>query len=239
MTRPRIGLNCDTTVGPGGEPRAMLKSAYARAVVAAGGTPVLLTPDAGPAAAAELLALLDGVILTGGDDYRPTRWGVNEVHPAVTLVSPERDDFDFALAEALDCSTLPVLGLCNGMQLMAIAAGGALHQHLPDDIGEQVTHKDPRPARYPEHPVELLPGTRLAALLGAGRRTVNTRHHQGVSDPGRLRVSARSDDGLIEAIEAEGQRFYLGVQWHPEETPGDEDGRRLFAALLEAAGAMR
>jgi len=239
MIRPRIGLNCDTTSGPGGEPRAFLKSAYASRVVEAGGVPVLLTPDAGADGAAALLALVDGLILTGGDDYPPQRYGAAEVHPAVELVSPARDSFDFALIDALDRSSLPVLGLCNGMQLMAIAAGGRLHQHLPDDIGEQVRHKEPRPGAYLEHAVEIEPGTRLAALIGAGRREVNTRHHQAVSDAGSLRVSARGDDGLIEAVEAGGERFYLGVQWHPEEPGAGEDGQRLFAALVQAAGAGR
>jgi putative glutamine amidotransferase len=121
-----------------------------------------------------------------------------------------------------------VLGICRGMQLMVAVSGGRLHQHLPDVVGHNA-HR-PAPGVYGEHPVHTVPGTRLGELLGP-TATVPTYHHQGIADPGRLTVSARAEDGTIEAVERPGGPFHLGVLWHPEVS----DDRRLFVALLIAA----
>jgi putative glutamine amidotransferase len=198
--KPRIGIL---------RPAERLDARYAEALAEAGATPV-------PLAAGADLDGLDGLLIPGGGDFAPARpypAGVRfELVPDAQLASDE------ALLEAALTRGLPVLGVCYGMQLLALESGGALHHHVPLDLPGALEHQSPDPAA--RHPVALVGGTRLAKLFGAPEIAVNTRHHQAVSDPGRgLVVAARSSDGLIEAIEAEGGErapFVVGVQWHPE-----------------------
>jgi putative glutamine amidotransferase len=200
---------------------------------------VLITPDDPDT---DVLDNLDGIVLTGGSDVDPALYG-EPAHQA-TSVKPERDRAELMLLRAALATDLPVLGVCRGMQLMVVAAGGRLHQHLPDLLG----HYNHRPsAESPpapnqgtgptlgEHQVTLAPGSLAHRILGPAL-TVNSFHHQGVADPGRLAPTGWCpDDELIEVVEDQAREFTLGVQWHPEDTADF----RLFAALVEAARAYR
>lgn len=226
--RPLIGLTAYVeTVHTGDWHRAatMLPQQYVTAVHAAGGRAVVLPPAT--EGAERVVAALDALILAGGADLDPARYGAAP-EPATTGLRPDRDAGEFALLAAAAEVDLPVLGICRGMQLLVAAAGGRLHQHLPDLVGHH-RHR-PGPGRFGSHPVRTAPGSRLAALIGP-HATVPSYHHQGVARPGSLTVSAWADDGTIEAVERPDARFWLGVLWHPE--AGDDP--RLFQALLAAA----
>ncbi|HEX7745392.1 MAG TPA: gamma-glutamyl-gamma-aminobutyrate hydrolase family protein [Micromonosporaceae bacterium] len=204
-------------------PAALVPHSYVRAVTAAGGRAVVLPPDDTDP---DVLRVLDALVLTGGPDVDPARYG--ERPGPRTDSRPGRDAGELLLLTAALAADLPVLAVCRGMQLLAVACGGRLHQHLPDVVGHD-GHRVAT-AQYAWHPVRFAPGSRIAQIM-AGSAHVNTYHHQGVADPGRLLPTAWSDDGVIEALEDPGRRFVLGVQWHPEEA-GDQ---QLFAALLAAA----
>jgi putative glutamine amidotransferase len=203
-------------------------AAYARAVEDAGGSPLHLPLQADAGA---LLDRVDALLLAGGDDLAPP----SPYPPEVDFdLAPERQlDFDRRCLAGALARGLPVLGICYGMQLLALHFGGALHYHLPLDLPEAGHHR--LPERDGRHAIQVAPGTRLAAILGPRPEPVNSLHHQGVRDPGRgLRVAARSPDGVIEAIERETGPFCVGVQWHPEKL-GGEARLALFRALLSAA----
>lgn len=171
----------------------------------------------------------DGYVLCGGDDIPGHHFG-QASHPEIELDDPRRDAYELAIARALLERRAPLLAVCRGLQVLAIAAGGDLHQHVPD-LGLAVEHRG-----GVTHPVRLAPGSQLAELAGATHAVVNSYHHQSVGSPGSdLRVVARSDDGLVEAVEGPG-RFCVGVQWHPErEANGPGLGPELFRALVRAA----
>jgi putative glutamine amidotransferase len=213
-------------------PAALLPYEYVQLVAAAGGRAVLLPPDGyGADGADDLVAALDGLILSGGADVEPARYGAAP-HPAIET-QPERDVAELPVVRAALAADLPVLGVCRGMQVLSVACGGRLHQHLPDVTGHE-GHR-PAPGVVGAHRVRYAPGSRIASIMGADTE-VNAYHHQGVADPGRLTPTAWAEDGLIEAVEDPARRFVLGVQWHPE-VAGDV---RPFAALAEAAaGAAR
>lgn len=236
MRRPLIGLTAyeqhiqyqgnDLLAG-------MLPMAYVRAVHATGGRAVLITPDDPDP---DVLESLDGVMFSGGGDVDPARWGADK-HPA-TDSDPVRDAAEVMLMTAALERDLPVLGVCRGMQVMAVATGGSLHQHLPDLVGHD-RHRaapgtDPLAAdasAYGRHDVTIKPGSQAYTLLGR-HLTVNSFHHQAVDDPGTFTVTGWCpDDRVVEIIEDPRRSFALGVQWHPERT-GD---LRVFAALNEAA----
>jgi putative glutamine amidotransferase len=207
-------------------PATLIPHAYVEAVTRAGGRAVLLPPDDRDAGVVDLL---DGLVLAGGADVSPELYG-EDTEPA-TIIRPDRDAGEMlVLRRALELRK-PVLGVCRGMQQLVIAAGGRLHQHLPDLLGHQ--EHNPAPGVYGEHEVKLTPGSRAADLLG-DTAVVHCHHHQGVADPGTLEVTGRAGDGLAEAVEDPGRRFVVGVQWHPEVTRDEH----LFVALV-AAGALR
>ncbi|MFT8326119.1 gamma-glutamyl-gamma-aminobutyrate hydrolase family protein [Gluconobacter oxydans] len=227
---PLIGLTLDHEPGGPGQfsryPFHALRENYLTAVSDAGGMPVCLGYDCDAEA---LMARLDGLIVTGGAfDVDPALYG-EPSHP-MTSPRPTRTAAELALLRAALAQGKPVLGICGGMQLLAVEAGGTLIQHLPEDL----QHEQPNPRHEPGHDVEIVPGTKLAQIVGADRMAVNSSHHQAVRDPGAARICARAADGTIEAIELEGPGFAIGVQWHPEFSldPGD---RRLYAALVETA----
>jgi putative glutamine amidotransferase len=202
----------------------LIPHGYVQAVTAAGGRAVLLPPDDTDAG---VLEVLDGLVLAGGADLGPELYGAPP-EPG-TDTRPRRDSAEMLLTRAALDADLPVLGVCRGMQLLAVAAGGRLHQHLPDVLGHD-KHR-PAPGVYGSQPARFAGGSRIAALLGEDIE-IDCYHHQGVADAGTLTVTGRTDDGLAEAVEDPARRFVLGVQWHPEV------GRdtRLFGALVEAAG---
>jgi putative glutamine amidotransferase len=212
--------------GEPAHPEMALGMTYLQAIERAGAVPVVLPPcvsDLG-----SLIARLDGVCLSGGPDLDPEAYGARERHAELGPTEPSLDAFELALARAALARGLPLLGICRGAQALNVACGGTLHQHLPG-------HRQEQPGCTTTHDVEVLAGTRLAALLGTGALEVNSFHHQAVDRLGRgLRVAARAADGTVEAIEGAG--FTLGVQWHAEALA---DGR-LFEALASAsAPALR
>jgi putative glutamine amidotransferase len=208
-------------------PAVLLPANYAEEVAAAGGVPVLLPPLPGVAATVDRL---DGLLLTGGGDIDPGRYGAQQ-HPRTGRVSAPRDAAELELLDAAMAAGLPVLGVCRGMQLVNVARGGTLCQHLPDDAGHA-----PVPGTFGSHAVRVAPGTQLAGILGADGDGVDvpTAHHQAVDRLGEgLVATAWAEDGVIEAVEpsAAGDPFLLAVQWHPE--VGKDP--RLIEALVAAA----
>ena len=204
---------------------ALVPASYVGAVVRAGGVPLLVPPGA---SIDRTLDVVDGLIFSGGSDVDPELYGADP-HAETGGVVRERDDFELALMRAALARDLPVLAICRGSQVLNVALGGRLEQHVPDRVGTHV-HKETAGV-FAEHEVEVLPATQLATLL-SGRHDVKSHHHQGLGELGdALREAARAPDGTIEAVEDPARRFAVGVLWHPEE---GED-LALFAALVEAA----
>lgn len=232
MGRPLIGLTTyaeDARFGVNDTFSAVLPLSYVHAVHESGGRAVLITPDAPDA---DVLDGIDGIMFTGGSDVDPALFG-EPPHPA-TKVKPQRDAAELLLLRAAVAADLPVLGICRGMQLMAVAYGGRLHQHLPDVLGHD-GHRPVSGPKFGHHPVRLLPHSRAHAILG-DEVTVNSYHHQGVRDPGGLTpVGWCPGDDLIEVVEDPSRTFVVGVQWHPEDT----DDFRVFEAFVEAANARK
>jgi putative glutamine amidotransferase len=214
---------------------AVLPDNYFELVAAAGGRPVLLpAPKAAPGGpgtgAEEVVAMLDGLVLTGGGDVAPDAYG-QEAAPEVAGVDPVRDEGERALLDVALRVGLPVLAICRGCQVLNVHLGGTLHQHLPDEVGH-TAHRT-APYVFGDVDVETVAGTRTADVFG-DVETVCCCHHQALDQLGRgLEVTARARDGVIEAVELPGSRFVLAVQWHPEQSWD----RRPFDALVEAATA--
>lgn len=226
---PIVGITTDVEE-VGGRERARCMLAYADAVVRAGGVPILLAPD--PSTVRAQTALCDAVVLTGGDDPRTEPFGT-PTHPMANPIAARRQAFESALIEILRGDGRPTLGVCLGMQMMALHAGGGLDQHMPDTRPDASRHWD---SEHPIVPADRARGAiRGVADLPGG--VVHSRHRQAVDDPGDLAVLACSDDGVIEAVADPGLPFYLGVQWHPERTADEGLGVALFRALVAAADA--
>lgn len=232
--RPVIGLTLDAEPAGGWSklPWYALRQNYFSAVIAAGGLPVAL-PHA-PELAAEYLDVVDGLLVTGGAfDVDPALWGGGAPHPKVTL-KPGRTDFELAATRAALAKNQPVLGICGGQQLLAVALGARLIQHIPDEHPSDIPHEQPNPRTEPGHEVMIAPGTLLARITGRTRMAVNSAHHQAVKSVGEgLLINATAPDGLIEGIEAPAHRFALGVQWHPEYSVDAADPL-ILRAFVEA-----
>jgi len=210
---------------------AMLHTTYVAATERAGGIAVLLPPQ--PLGSDEILDRVDGLVLTGGADVDPLRYGEA---PGERTSRPRvlRDEWETALARGALDRDLPLLAICRGLQVLNVALGGSLHQHLPDVVGHE--GHQPSPGVFGAVGVDIEPGTRTAELIGPVV-SVSCHHHQALARlaPG-LKVTGRADDGTVEAVEVPGQAFAIGVQWHPEE---DSDDGRLFAALVSAGQRYR
>jgi putative glutamine amidotransferase len=227
---PLIGI---TTSARDERGRFYLAAAYVEAVRRAGGLPVLL-PHGEPHLA-ELAAKLDGVILSGGGDVEPSLYG-GQPHETIYMVDLERDRTEIELAQRLVKWETPILSICRGIQVLNVALGGTLVEHLPDEVGEEISHRG-QPPRAVQHEVIIDPEAHLARVVGQDRVTVASWHHQSVRQaaPG-LRVVAKAPDGTIEAVEAPDHPWLIGVQWHPELTAiEDPSQQRLFDGLVEAA----
>ena len=234
MSRPVIGVSAaleHARWGPWAEEVVLLPRSYMDAVRGAGGLPLLLPPD--PSAADspdEVLDHVDALVLVGGSDIDPASYGAAP-HPEIVRVRPERDRFELALARRMLERDMPLLGICRGMQVLNVAGGGTLIQHLPEELDHEL--HQPVPGEFAEHGVRLAPGSLAARAAGAERITVKTHHHQGVAKLGEGLVPTgwSETDDLIEAIELPERAFALGVLWHPEEG----EGIRIIPSLVEAA----
>lgn len=229
MGVPLVGITTyveEAAWGPWRRPAALVPVRYVEVVAAAGGRPLLLPPVG--VAVGRTLDVLDALVVAGGADLDPASYGAAP-HPQTRDTRPQRDAAELALVgEAIE-RDVPVLGICRGAQVLNVARGGDLTQHLPDVVGHD-GHR-PAPGVFAAHEVTFTPSSRLASLLGA-RAVVQSAHHQGIGRLGDgLVASGRAPDGSIEAVELPGRRFVVGVLWHPEQ---DDDGR-LFEALVEQA----
>ncbi len=250
--RPLIGVTTSevrpaerVTPLPEGEPRGRemaLGMPYMRGIEAAGGLP-LVVPPMDPAAIEPLLDRLDGVLLSGGPDLDPSNYGA-EPHAELGPTEPDLDRFELDIARRADAREMPILAICRGTQALNIVRGGDLQQHLPD-LSEEIAHRQSIPGDQPSHQVELVPGTRLAAMLGAtgsdgpraldGAIGVNSFHHQAIERLGEgLVVTARAADGTIEAVEDPARPFLVGVQWHAETLTERPFEAALFSDFVEA-----
>jgi len=235
MHKPRlpvVGVTLDSEQ-PGGYskyPWYALRTNYLDAIAASGGLPMALSHHAHLADA--FLDRIDALVVTGGAfDVDPALYGDGARHDTVTL-KQGRTAAELALVRGALARNMPVLGICGGQQLLAVALGGTLIQHIPDAVPEALEHEQKNPRHEPGHKVSVVPGTLLHRIVGTTTLHVNTAHHQAVRAPGpHAIVDATAEDGVIEGIEDARYRFCLGVQWHPEFhiDPGD---RRIFDALI-------
>ena len=234
MARPLIGITtyAEPSVrwGAWDLPAALIPLDYVAAIERAGGRPLLVPPSA--EGIDETLDGLDGMIFSGGSDLDPETYGA-DAHPETNGIRPERDRAELALLQAALARDMPVLAICRGSQVLNVARGGDLVQHLPEVVGHE-EHKH-TPGVFADHDVAIDPATRLGSLFGE-RAPVKSHHHQGFGRLGEgLRESARADDGTVEALEDPSKRFAIGVLWHPE---AGEDAA-LFEALVAEAREYR
>jgi putative glutamine amidotransferase len=239
MTAPRppaplIGITADAEK-PGGYskfPWYALRRNYCAAVTAAGGVPVVLPHEM--SLIDTYCTMIDGLLVSGGAfDVDPALFGATSRHATVAL-KEGRTDFELGITRAALAAGKPVFGICGGQQLLAVALGGTLIQHIPDEVPGALAHEQPNPRDQPGHDVTIVAGTALSRITGTARVAVNSAHHQAVKDvPAPLVVNAVADDGVVEGIEDPTQRFCLGVQWHPEFEISDAD-RRMFSAFVAA-----
>ncbi|UGS37438.1 gamma-glutamyl-gamma-aminobutyrate hydrolase family protein [Capillimicrobium parvum] len=248
MTEPLVGISTsELRTPPHVEPLAesdpvrrelALGLDYPRAVDAAGAIPVVIPPMA----AGDLNSLvgrLDGLLLSGGPDLHPSLYGA-EPHAFLGPTEPPLDAFELELLRRADQAQLPLLAICRGQQALNVGRGGTLYQHLPEDVGGEIEHRQRQPGRVATHTVRIEPDSAVADALGATDIEVNSFHHQAIRDLGRgLRAVAWARDGVIEAIEATDRRFAIGVQWHAESLVARDDHQRLFRRFVDAAAQTR
>ncbi|GGC45767.1 gamma-glutamyl-gamma-aminobutyrate hydrolase [Siccirubricoccus deserti] len=233
-TRPIIGVTLDAEE-PGGYsklPWYALRKNYFSSLAEAGALPMALPHQTELAEA--YLDTLDGLLITGGAfDVDPSLYGGGPAHPTVTLKAG-RTDFELAVTRGALARNLPVLGICGGQQLLAVALGGTLIQHIPDTVAEALEHEQPNPRDQPGHEIAIAANTLLASIVGKTRMAVNSAHHQAVATPGEgAVVNAVAPDGVVEGVEHAGYRFALGVQWHPEYAVDPADPL-IFQAFVQA-----
>jgi putative glutamine amidotransferase len=236
MTSPVIGITTFSLEVP--RPRSATNKAYTNAVSEALGAPILIPIGVDEDTLERIYSLLDGLLLPGGDDMSPKRYG-EAPNPNLGEVDPERDELELRLAKWALEDGLPLLGICRGMQVLSVLGGGTLYQDLPTQQETSLSHDVPGFGReHLAHAISLEPGSRLARIMGCTVAQVNSFHHQGIRDmPSGFAVSARSSDGLVEGMEIPGDRFAVGVQCHPEEiwNKTAPEFAKLFTAFVEAA----
>ncbi|HEV2719777.1 MAG TPA: gamma-glutamyl-gamma-aminobutyrate hydrolase family protein [Thermoanaerobaculia bacterium] len=229
MTKPLIGIGSDVLQTAGERDRAFVYTTYVDSLRRAGAIPVLIPPQ--PENAAEVLDDVDGLLLAGGDDCDPAAYGEPRHASVDPVMDPRRQDNDLSLARLARERGIPTLGICLGVQVMNVAAGGTLIQNIESDIDHAS-----EPSDRHRHEVAVDGGTRLAAILGKPELNVNSSHHQAIKDVGAgLRVTAHAPDGIVEGLEDPRHPFYVGVQWHPEDMDGEASASAIFGAFVEAA----
>ncbi len=231
---PLIGI---TTYGRNDYNAYTLPAEYVDAVRRAGGIPVLIPP--GEPHTADLIKRLDGLILSGGPDVNPDLYD-GLPHKMIYGIDPDRDETEMALAKLVADGDHPTLCICRGAQVMNVALGGTLVEHLPDEVGEAITHRDER-SIWAQHSVQVAERSKLANVLQTTQSTVYSWHHQAIRHPAKsLTVVARAEDGTLEAAEKRDHPWLIAVQWHPEASAmNDPVQQRLFDALVEAARERR
>jgi gamma-glutamyl-gamma-aminobutyrate hydrolase PuuD len=234
--RPVIGITAyeeEASWGLWHTQASLVPSDYVHSLADAGASPVILPVQQEESSTLDgLLRRLDGLVLTGGPDVDPARYGA-ERHPRSQAPRVQRDERELALVNAAERAGLPVLAICRGMQLLNVAHGGSLLQHLPEVVGHE--EHNPTPGAFAAHSVRIEPGSALHKALGWEERDVPTHHHQGIDHVGDgLSPVAWAKDGTVEALEDRAKPFVIGVQWHPE---ADEDVS-VFAALVRAAARV-
>jgi putative glutamine amidotransferase len=230
--KPIILINCSTMEQP--DLRYLQRAFYVDSTVRAGGLPLLVPPLDSEEEMLQALSLADGIILTGSPDIDPAIYG-QERHEKTKLMHRRREKFDLEFAKLAYDKDVPLLAICGGFQVLSVALGGTLIQHIPDAVENAKKHS----AEAPEvayHDVEIEKDSRLFSIVGKSPLRTNSHHHQALEKvPPELRITAHSPDGVIEAYENTQKRFCTGVQWHPERMPGEKEHQALFAALVEAA----
>lgn len=231
MNQPVIGLTSYLEPAKWGAwdiPAALIPWNYVNKLQAAGASVVILPPDADHH---EAISRLDGLVMAGGADIEPARYGAAH-QEGTDKPRIERDASELGLYRAAREANLPVFGICRGLQIMAVAHGGSLHQHLPDVVGNTL-HRD-APGTFNFHGATFTPGSLIADLVGATEVTVNSSHHQAVDSPGDLTITGYAEDGTIEVCEDPSAEFVLGVQWHPEFSEDETVSENLFRAFVKA-----
>jgi len=228
MHKPLIGIGSDVVQKQGERDRAFVYTTYIESLKRAGAVPVLIPPQ--PENAADLADTLDGILLAGGDDCDPAEYG-EEKHPSCETMDPRRQKNDLGLAKLAREHGIPTLGICLGVQVMNVAAGGSLIQHITSDIDHAS-----EPSDRHRHDVHIDSSTKLGGILGDQELNVNSSHHQAIGRVADgLRVTAKAPDGIVEGLEDPSHPFYVGVQWHPEDMPGESSASAIFGAFVEAA----
>lgn len=234
MARPVIGLTCGRHTSQDNVRVVGTSEAYTQAVLRAGGLPLLIPLGLPGAELQRLVALVDGLLFTGGGDVEPERYQ-SQPHPLVDSVDPDRDQIEIDLLRHAAANGIPFFGICRGLQLINVAMGGSLYEDICDQHPGALQHQhfDDQPRDYRAHEVEIAPESALGQILEQSRVHVNSLHHQGIRElaPG-LTASAWAPDGIIEGIELISDTFGLAVQWHPEWLPQDDGMRRLFSAFI-------
>jgi len=232
--KPLIGISCSFDQKEG---RYMLAEAYVEAVIKAGGLPVILPGSGKVNRALPYLRAIHGLLLAGGGDMDPSYFN-EEPHPNLGEITPNRDRFEVMLTKSALRKNIPVLGICRGIQVLNVACGGSVIQHIPAVVKKPLKHSQAAPRHHATHRIFIDKSSRTAEILQTNLTRVNSFHHQAVGDPANgFNVSAISNDGVIEAIEHTKFRFAFGVQWHPEcMFKKDKASRLLFKAFVEEAG---
>ena len=238
--RPLIGIPCRSIVRAETErPIYASNRAYVHAVESAGGLPILIPMINDLTILTALLARLDGLLLPGGIDLHPSRYG-EEVHPLTEEADLELDEFEITLASWAFQENIPVLGVCRGMQLINIVLGGTLYQDISNQYPNSIAHTHRHlPRTHLAHHIIVEPGSRMETILGTGEVWVNSLHHQAIKDPGKgVCITGRAPDGLPELLEVTGYRFVMAAQCHPEEIYSIEPAfKRLFSAFVQASNS--
>jgi putative glutamine amidotransferase len=235
MSKPLIGLTTTYTLKRSSPPIYGTNRPYAEAIRHAGGLPILIPNDLDEADLDALLSRLEGVLFTGGYDVDPACYR-HPPHPKAEKIDHERDQVEIRLAQSTARSGKPFFGICRGIQVINVALGGSLYEHLPDQLaGNLHTENHDKPRDYLAHSVIITPSTQLAKIMLQSEMEVNSLHHQGVRELAKgLQVAAIAPDGLVEAFELTGHPFGLAVQWHPEELQASFPMRQLFSAFIQA-----